>query len=82
MKTTDLLQDTEKISHTPEYPSTAAYFLHVTDKLSHNTEYPAKTTDLQLVTDKLSYKPVHPENSTDLFKDFVIKYIKLPVTMK
>ena len=61
MKTADLLQDTEKLSHTPDYPSTAAYFLHVTDKLSHNTEYPAKTIDLQPVTDKLSCKPVNTE---------------------
>jgi aconitase A len=66
MKTADLPQDTEKLSHTPEYQATATCFLHVNDKLSHNTEYPAKTIDLQQVTDKLAYKPVNPESSTDL----------------
>ena len=53
MKTADLTPDNEKLSHTPEYPATPTYLLHVTDKLSHNPEYPVKTTDLPQVTDKL-----------------------------
>jgi len=36
MKTADLPQETEKLSHTLEYPATPTYLLHVTDKLSHN----------------------------------------------